>query len=143
LSIKLSNVKFSKVSKSYNIRRNKGNVNDNISDNETSGAYIWDYKYLEGSIHRDDEDLKRYITDRVYIDKHYRAWDPSSLHVQCLVEMTKKDIEESLSRKFRTFAAILLKSGYKELLLQNKDVLGYGLQGDLLNRDSSVTDIIV
>jgi len=124
----VSKDKISKEPKSYNIRSNKSDVNDHISDNETSGADRRDYKYLEGNIHRDDEDLQKYITDRVYIDKRsgnilgerslllkdgkrHRARDPSPIHVQSLVEMTKKYDEESSSRKLRTLAANLLESG--------------------------------
>jgi len=67
-TIKISNGKISNETKSYNIRSTKSDVKDHTSDNETSGADICAYNYLEGSIHIDDEDLQRDITDRVYIE---------------------------------------------------------------------------
>jgi len=104
----------SKLTDSKNLNKRKLSIIDSdlhpvgkrARTNEVPEADLNDFKYLEDTIDRDDQDLQRYITDEVYIDKRSRyivggrtfllkdglkliAHDPSSIQVRSLVEIAK------------------------------------------------------
>jgi len=114
----------SNISSSTNF--NKQNLSYNDSDlhpvgkrarkNEVPEANLKVFKYLESTIYRDDEDLQRYITDKMFIDKRsryivgfrtlllksgqkHKAHDPSPFHVRSLVEIIKAYEDESSPRE--------------------------------------------
>ena len=89
---------------------------------------VADYKYLEGKVHRDDEDYQRYITERIYIDRRsgcivgdrtlllkngqkHKSLDPAPIHVQSLVEMTQQYDQESSPQSIHALLTTLLHQG--------------------------------
>ena len=99
-----------------------------ITDKGELEGDVRDYKWLEGKIHRDDEDLQRYITERVYVDKRsrnilgernlllkdgrkHKSRDLSPIHVQSLVDMTNQyDAELSSNQMQNRISALLCTS---------------------------------
>jgi len=64
---KLTNSKYLNKRKSSNINSNLHPVGKRARTNEVPQADLKDF--LESTIYRDDADLQRYITDKVYINK--------------------------------------------------------------------------
>jgi len=90
-----------------------------------------EYEYLVGNAHRDDEDLQRYVTERIYVDRRTKyilgirsllrkdgakhiSTDPSPIHVQNLVEMTKQYEQESTPSSHRALIAQLISTSKDE-----------------------------
>jgi len=127
---KIINSKNLKKRKLSNIDSNSHPIGKNARTYEVREADLKDFKYLEGTIHRDDDDLQRYITDKVYIDKRlgyivgvrtlllkdgqkHIVYDPSPIHVRSLVKMTKAYEDESSPREHRAMISSLLTLGAK------------------------------
>jgi len=131
-------VKQPKQSKQDSNSKNKGtNVrnasasNKRVRNSEDSGSQVKDFEYLIGKIHRDDENLQRYITERIYIHRNtgniigdrvlllkdgrkHRIRDPHPIHVQSLVDMTTEYDQESSPSELRALVSNLLNVSRNE-----------------------------
>ena len=114
--------------------RLRSSVNDLENREPKTGELEGDlkeYEYLVGKIHRDDEDLQRYVTERIYVDRRTKyilgirsllrkdgskhiSTDPSPIHVQSLVEMTKQYEQESSPSSHRALIAQLISASKGE-----------------------------
>ena len=94
-------------------------------------ADVEDFKYLIGKTHRDDEDLQRYVTERIYIDRNsgnivgsrvlllkdgrkHRSRDPYPIHVQDIVRMTNLYEEELSPSELNALVSSLLEGTMNE-----------------------------
>ena len=80
------------------------------------------YKYLVETIHKDDEDFQRYMTEKFYVDKRsnnivaervllledgrkHRSLDPSPIHNKDIVNMTNSYDSEVASTKLKVLVS--------------------------------------